>query len=83
MVVVAMADLVERQKAFGFLERIAVQGPENSDFPGAARRALGTLVAMGDEGRVVLKRLYDSGAVRDPEAKMELATLAKQGFRLP
>lgn len=83
MVVVAMSDLAERQKALVFLERIARQGPEGADFPAAPSRALGSLVAMGDEGRAVLKRLHETAAVRDPEAKLELATLSKQDFRVP
>jgi hypothetical protein len=80
MVVVGVADVAERSKAPGFLERIAAQGPANSDFPGAATRALSSLVAMDEAGRAVLKRLHDTGALRDPEARMELATLAEHGF---
>jgi hypothetical protein len=83
MVVVGMADISERPKALGFLERIATQPAEASDFPGAASRALGSLVAMDDEGRAVLKRLYESRAVRDPGAKLELSTLSQRGFRVP
>jgi hypothetical protein len=83
MVVVAMSDVVERAKALRFLEGIAVQHPEKSDFAGAASRALGSLVAMDDEGRAMLKRLYESGGVRDPGAKLELTNLAQQGFRVP
>jgi hypothetical protein len=82
MVVVGMSDVVERAKALRLLERIALQHPEKSDFPGAASRALGSLVAMDDEGRAVLRRLHETGAVRDPGAKLELANLAKQDFRL-
>jgi hypothetical protein len=78
-----VGDLAERKKALVFLERIAAQGPDNADFPAAASRALGTLVLMGDKGRALLKRLHETGAVRDPEARMELATLAQRGFRLP
>lgn len=83
IIVVSLNDVAERQEALLFLERIAAQVPEKADFPAASSRALGTLVLMGDEGRVVLKRLHETGSVRDPEARMELATLAKQGFRLP
>jgi hypothetical protein len=83
MVVVGMADLVERTKALEFLETIAIQEPAKADFPGAASRALGSLVAMDGEGRAVLQRLYETGAVHDPNAKLELSNLAKQDFRLP
>jgi hypothetical protein len=83
MVVVGMADVANRAEAVRFLELIAVQNGEKSDFPGAPSRALGSLVAMDDEGRAALQRLHHTGAVRDPEARMELATLAKQGFRVP
>jgi hypothetical protein len=83
LVVVGMSDVVERAKALRFLEAVAAQEPAKADFPGAASRALGSLLAMDDEGRSVLQRLHRTGAVRDPEARMELATLAQQGFRVP
>ena len=82
VVVSAMADLAERQEALAFLERIAVQAPEDADFPESAGRALATLVAMGDEGRAVLKRLHDTRAVRDLQARYELSVLASRGYRI-
>jgi hypothetical protein len=83
MVVVGLADVADRPKALGLLRKIAVQQPEKADFPGAASRALGSLVAMGNEGRTVLRGLYETGTVRDPDAKLELTNLAKQNFRVP
>jgi hypothetical protein len=80
VVVTAMADQAERQEALRFLERLAVQ--EKPDFPAAASRALATLVAMDAEGRVVLKRLHESGAVREPEARHQLTLLASRGYRI-
>lgn len=81
-VVSSMAELAQRQAALRFLEKVAVQAPEAADFPGSASRALGTLVAMGDEGREVLRRLHESEAIRDPEARYELSVLASRGYRL-
>jgi hypothetical protein len=82
IVVVSLYDLAERSEAVTFLEPISRQQPELQDFPLAASRALGTLALMGDQGRAVLKRLHSSGAVRDPDARLELDNLAKRGFRL-
>jgi hypothetical protein len=82
MVVVSLYDVSERPRALAFLERVAKQAPDNQDFPGAASRALGSLVLMGDEGRAVLQRLYRTSAVRDPDARLELDNLAKRGFRI-
>jgi hypothetical protein len=82
MVVVSLYDVSERPEALAFLERVAKQAPGNQDFPGAASRALGSLVLMGDEGRAVLRRLHQTGAVRDADARLELDNLAKRGFRI-
>ena len=82
VIVSAMADLAERTEALAFLERIATQSPEEADFPGAASMSLGTLVAMDTEGRAVLRRLHETGAVRDPEARHSLAVLASREYRI-
>jgi hypothetical protein len=76
-----MGDLTDQRQAALFLERIAKQ--ERADFPESQRRALESLMRMDEEGCAVLKRLHESGAVRDPEAKLTLAYLAKQGSRRP
>ena len=78
----SLNDVAERKEALEFLEGIAMQVPAKADFPAAASHALGTLALMGEDGRAVLRRLHQRGAVRDPEARLELATLAKRGFEL-
>lgn len=79
-VVTAMGTLTERREAIAFLERVARH--EAGTFPSAGK-ALASLLTMGDEGRVVLKRLHETGAVRDPAAKRDLAVLAQRDFRIP
>jgi hypothetical protein len=80
--VAAMGGLaVDRPAAIAFLERIAVQAV--ADYPGSAEGALGALVAMDEEGRAVLRRLYETAAVRDPEARQSLSVLASRGYRIP
>lgn len=75
----AMGDLAERGEAVLFLERVAKQEP--ADFPDAQKRAIASLLKMDAEGRAVLKRLHETNAVRNPDAKLTLAYLAKQGYR--
>jgi hypothetical protein len=77
----AMADVVERQEALVFLEQLATKGPGDPDFPHSVRWALRTLPAMNAEGRVVLKRLHESHAVRDQEARHGLSVLAGRGYQ--
>ena len=79
VVVQALGDLAERRDGALFLESIAKQ--ERADFPDAQKQALTSLMDMDEEGRSVLKRLHDTNAVRDPEAKQTLVFLAKQGYR--
>jgi hypothetical protein len=81
IVVAAMGSLIESQKASAFLGRVATQ--ESPDFAGAPGRAMASLLTLGDDGRVVLKRLHETNTVRDREAEMDLATLAKNGYRVP
>lgn len=70
----------ERREAALFLERVATQEPQ--DFQGVAGKAMASLLTLGDEGRKALKRMNDAGTVRDPEARSDLARLAKRGYRL-
>jgi hypothetical protein len=79
-VVSAMGRLTETRQAIAFLERVAMHEP--GTFPQAGK-GLAALLTMGDQGRLVLKRLHESGAVRDPRAKRDLALLAKRDYRLP
>jgi hypothetical protein len=79
-VVGAMGTLIETREASVFLERVATK--DSQDFPGAPRSALTSLLVMGDDGRVVLMRLHETGAVRDPEARLSLFYLAKKGYRI-
>jgi hypothetical protein len=77
----AMGTQNDCQRACAFLEQVATK--ETPDFPGAAGLAVSSLVMQGDQGRAVLKRLYETGSVRDPRAKERLAILAKRDYRLP
>jgi hypothetical protein len=81
VLIAAMGNLVDPSEAAISLERVAKQDP--ADFAGAQGKAVQSLLRMGEEGRVVLKRLHETGAVRDPETKLTLAYLAKNGFRRP
>lgn len=81
VVVIGMGMLAaERPAATAFLERLAVQ--KDAEFPGSAESALQALVALEDEGRIVLRRLHETGAVQDPEARHQLSVLASRGYRL-
>lgn len=82
VIVSAMADAAERRDALAFLERLAIQAPAETDFPGAAMQALATLAAMDADGRAVLKRLHETRAVQDPEARYDLWVLASRGYRI-
>jgi len=77
----AMADVVERKEAVNLLERLARQRPGDPGYPRVARAALRTLVAMDEDGRAALKRLHETGAVRDQEAQHELSVMAERGYR--
>ena len=79
VVVRAMGDLAETPAAASFLERVAKQ--ESADFPHAQKRAVLSLLKLDDQGRAVLKRLHETNAVRNPEAKLTLVYLAKQNYR--
>lgn len=80
-VVGSMGTLIETQEASAFLERIATK--DSQDFPDASGHALTSLYIMGDVGLAVLRRLHDTGAVRNPKARRQLFYLAKLGYRLP
>ena len=80
-VLTSMGELVDRGESEAFLEHVAAQPV--ADFPGASARAITALLLMEDEGRAALRRLHESRAVRDPEARADLATLARNGYRLP
>lgn len=79
VVVRAIGDLADTRAAASFLERIAKQ--ESADFPHAQKRAVLSLLKLDDQGRAVLKRLHETNAVRNPEAKLTLTYLAKQDYR--
>jgi hypothetical protein len=81
VLITVMRQSTERQNAAKFLERIAKQEP--ADFSEAQYKAIQSLRRLDEEGRVVLKRLHETKAVREPKAKLTLAILAKEGFRKP
>ena len=78
----SMADLAEQKETAAFLEGLARKGPGDPDFPRAVGWALQSLPALGDEGRAAMKRLHESGAVRDPEGRALLAEIAKHDYRI-
>ena len=73
----------ERAKALSFLEARAIEGPGIPGYPWSVRNAIGSLARMGPEGGAVLRRLHEVGAIRDPEARVILETMASNGFRIP
>jgi hypothetical protein len=73
-----MGDLTEQREAAAFLERLAKQ--ERADFAEAQYKAIQSLRRLDEEGRAVLKKLHDTGAVTEAKAKLTLAALAKEGF---
>lgn len=77
----SMSDQIDRDQAAAFLETVAAR--DSSGYAVESRRAIDALLGLGEEGRTVLKRLYDREAVRNPEAKAMLAVLAKYDFRAP
>jgi len=80
MVISAIGDLAVRSRAAAFLEGVVARDPLGYNRePGEAVRSL---VMMGDEGRAVLKRLHQSGAVQHPRTRYSLALLAQRGYRI-
>jgi hypothetical protein len=68
----------ETRQAALFLERVAKQ--DRADFPDSQQRTLTSLLRLDDEGRTVLRRLHETNAVPNPQAKLTLEQLAKQGY---
>lgn len=82
LIVFAMPHAAERAAAVAFVRFVALQDPENQDFPGAIGLALGTLETMDEEGRTVLRELHEKQLVKDPLARWDLENLAKRGYRI-
>jgi hypothetical protein len=79
VVVDVMGDLNDHRKAAAFLKGVALQ-----DSTGVfAGPALSSLLTMGADGRVALGQLHDSDAVPNSESRQILATMAKNGYKLP
>lgn len=76
-----MAFVADRAEALAFLERVATEHPE--PFRRAAETAISALIVIGEDARPVLKRLHESGAVRDATACARLEGLARNNYRLP
>jgi hypothetical protein len=77
----SMGQSAEPQVVIQFIRSLAIRDPRAADFPGAASRALATLIVMGEEGRAILQDLHTKGLVRDPNARFELSELAKRNYR--
>jgi hypothetical protein len=79
MVVRAMGFLAVRSRAAAFLEGVAARYPKHYvTEPGAA---VTSLLMLSDEGRAVLKRLHETGAVQQAETRHRLKVLAGRGYR--
>ena len=73
--------VLDRSVAISFLEETAAQ--RNGDSSWEAGKALTSLALMGPDGADALRRLHAAQAVRDPEARVILETMASNGFRIP
>lgn len=78
----SMANLNDRQAAIPFLVEVA-STQDSVDSGGLAGKALTALMLMDDEGRTALRRLHDSKAVKAPELRVSLETMAKNDYRIP
>ncbi len=67
--------LAERRGALVLLERVAAEDSY------LAPKALASLLDMGEEGRIVLKRLHESKAVRNLRARGDLEAIAQYDYR--
>lgn len=77
-----LPSVAERGQAVRFLEALAVKGSEHRGYPWSVRNSIGGLARMGAEGAVALRRLHESGAVEDPEARGYLSEMAARDFRI-
>ncbi len=82
VVIARLASVAERRDAIEFIRSVALQDPSQQDFPGAAFHAIATLVAMDEDGRMVLRELHEKQLVKDLDARSGLAEWAKRGFRV-
>jgi hypothetical protein len=78
-----MTKMPDTTRVVAFLRGLAIQGPDDEEFPGAAVRGVYRLSLMGDPGRAALQELHDQGLVRSPEALLQLRTLERRGFQPP
>lgn len=72
-------------EAVRFLEAVAAaeeDGPVAHGWTNA-KVAIERLAAMGDRGRAVLRRLHETDAVANLQAKGLLEAMAKNGYRMP
>lgn len=80
MVISAMGDLAVRSRAAAFLEGVAARYPLR--YVTEPDAAVQSLLRLGEEGRAVLKRLHETGAVQHQETRYRLGVLAGRGYRL-
>lgn len=81
VVVAVMSDQAERPEALAFLGAIATQPSRAADFPNSASAAIHSLTMMEADGAAVLKRLHETGAVKDQRAREDLDLIAQRGYR--
>lgn len=77
----SMISQAERGEALSYLELLAAAAPGDRGYPGGVRSAIGALWAMEGDGVTVLRRLHETGAIREPEERRKLAEMARRGYR--
>ncbi len=82
IVVGSMIDQSERAAAIPFLESVATMTRSGTGPDLAQGMAIFALASMGDDGRQVLRRLHESKAIQDPEARYQLEVIAGKGYRV-
>lgn len=76
-----LALAIDNARVLPLAAELAVQPDGEEDFIGAAMMAVHALARMGEEGRAVLARLYQEGAVRSFHARAAIHRIAENDFR--
>lgn len=72
---------IDNHRVLPLAAELAIQPDGEEDFIGAAMMAVHALARMGEEGRAVLARLYQEGAVRSFHARAAIHRIAENDFR--
>jgi hypothetical protein len=79
-VVDALARSADHGAVLAFLAEIATSPPKA--YPGASMSALAAIASHADSGVPTLRRLHESGAIRDSEASWWLDRISRTGYRV-